>query len=473
MSFQRILIANRGEIAIRIAKAASDLGIKTLAVYSEDDINSLHIKIADEARMLDGTGVPSYLNAENIMQIASSSGCDAIHPGYGFLAENPDFAKACQNRGITFIGPNIEHLALFGNKNVAKQAAVDAGVPVIQGIDRGATFDEVVEFFDSLPENKGVMLKAVAGGGGRGSRAVLKREDLERSFRRCKSEAKRSFGNDDIYVEDFLARTRHIEVQIVGDNDGDVVHLWDRECSVQRRFQKLVEIAPAPNMPKELRLRIIDSAMRLAENVGYSNVGTFEFLVHSDRSGEEEPFVFIEANARLQVEHTVTEEVTGIDIVQTQIQIAEGASISDLGIRVKSTPPPVGFAIQTRVNMETLTSVGNIRPSSGELEAYDPPSGPGVRTDGCGYTTYTPNPSFDSLLAKVIVHADSDQISQAVRKSLRALSEFRIEGVQTNISFLRNVLMHEDFQKGRVHTTWVDENIRSLVDTSDHPQNGG
>ena len=468
MKFRKILIANRGEIAIRIAKAANALGIKTLAIYPQDDINSLHIEIADEAQMLDGIGVPAYLNAENILGIANSNNCDAIHPGYGFLSENARFAEICQSEGVTFIGPNIEHLELFGNKNVAKQAAIDAGVPVIQGIDRGATFEEVLDFFDSLPENKGVMLKAVAGGGGRGSRAVLKREELERSFRRCKSEAKRSFGNDDIYVEEFLPQTRHIEVQIVGDSEGEIVHLWDRECSVQRRFQKLVEIAPAPNLSEELRTQIINSAMRLAESVGYSNIGTFEFLVPSDRSTEENPFVFIEANARLQVEHTVTEEVTGIDIVQTQIQIAEGASISDLDIRNRSTQPPVGFAIQTRVNMETLTSAGNVRPSNGELEVYDPPMGTGVRIDGCGYTTYTTNTSFDSLLAKLIVHSESDQFSHVIKKSLHALSEFRIEGILTNISFLRNVLLHEDFYNGRIHTTWVDENMARLADSSNN-----
>ena len=469
MEFGRILVANRGEIAIRIARAIRDLGIESVAIYSDDDSESLHVMCTDDSYRLEGAGVAAYLNAQGVVDAAKEKGCDAIHPGYGFLSENAEFSRLCEENGIVFIGPDVEHLELFGDKGRARKAAIDAGVPVLRGIDRSITLEEAEEFFDSVEDGSGVMLKAVAGGGGRGSRAVVDKKDLERSFRRCKSEAKNAFGNDDIYVEEFIPRARHIEVQVVSDGKGGVAHLWDRECSVQRRFQKVVEIAPVPNLSDDIRKDIIDASIRLARHVGYSNIGTFEFLVRVSESNEASSFAFIETNARLQVEHTVTEVVTGVDVVQSQIRIAQGESLSDIGLDSQDLINTRGFAIQTRVNMETISPSGNLRPSGGMLISYDPPTGPGVRTDGFGYSGYTTNSLFDSLLAKVIAYSSSPQFERAVSKSLSSLSEFRIEGVDTNIGFLRNVLNHPDFMDGSVHTRWVDENLKTLavVDESD------
>ena len=468
MSFQRILIANRGEIAIRIMRAANDLDISTVAVYSEDDTRSLHRTIADQAYALKGRGVPAYLDMDGIIEAAKQCNCDAIHPGYGFLAENAAFARKCAEHGIVFIGPDVEHLELFGDKARARVAAADAGVPILEGIDRPVSLEEAQEFYASPGGNAGMMIKAVAGGGGRGSRAVTNQADIEDAYNRCKSEATTAFGNGELYVEAFIERARHIEVQILGDKYGEVVHLGERECSIQRRYQKIVEIAPAPHLSESLRADIIDAAQRLAKSVNYSNLGTFEFLVNTNAAHGEDTFYYIETNARLQVEHTVTEAVTGVDIVQAQIQLAEGASVADIGLDDPRISVPRGFAIQTRINMETLLEDGTIRPAGGTLRSYEAPSGPGVRTDGFGYAGYTTNPSFDSLLAKVIVHSPSAKFEKAVQRSLRALSEFRIEGINTNIPFLTNVLNHPGFTDGSVHTRWVDEQIASLarVDSS-------
>ena len=463
MGFKKILIANRGEIAIRIMRASSDLGISTVAVFSEDDAESLHRTIADESYQLEGQGVFAYLDIEGIINIAKENGVDAIHPGYGFLAENADFTNRCNEEGIVFIGPNIEHIQLFGDKGRARKAAADAGVPVLKGIDRAVTVEEAKEFFDSLGESSGMMIKAVAGGGGRGSRAVIKASELERAFKRCTSEARNAFGNGDLYVEQFIGKARHIEIQILGDKKGNIIDLGERECSVQRRYQKIVEIAPAPNLPDEMRSKIINAARELASSVNYSNLGTFEFLVDVNASEEDAGFAFIETNARLQVEHTVTEEVTGVDIVQAQIQLAQGSTLDELGLNYSGVGTPRGYAIQNRINMETLSVDGIVRPSVGTLRSYEVPSGPGVRTDGFGDAGYTTSPSFDSLLAKVITHSSSPNFDVAVQRSLRALSEFRIEGVDTNIPFLVNVLNHRDFFDGSVHTRWVDENVSTLA----------
>jgi acetyl/propionyl-CoA carboxylase alpha subunit len=463
MEFKKILIANRGEIAIRIMRAANDLGIGTIAIYSEDDSASLHRTIADEAYQLEGQGVFAYLDIEGIVKIAKERGAEAIHPGYGFLAENADLTKKCNEEGIVFIGPNIEHIELFGDKGRARKAASDAGIPVLKGIDKAVTLEEARVFFESLGESSGMMIKAIAGGGGRGSRAVTNFTELERAFKRCTSEAKNAFGNGDLYVEQFIGNARHIEVQILGDRNGTIIDLGERECSVQRRYQKIVEIAPAPNLPETVRTKIINAARKLAESVSYSNVGTFEFLVDVDAGKDEPGFAFIETNARIQVEHTVTEEVTGVDIVQSQIQLAQGATMDELGLDYPGIGDPRGYAIQNRINMETLSEDGIVRPSSGTLRSYEAPSGPGVRTDGFGYAGYTTSSSFDSLLAKVIIHSSSSNFEVAVQRSLRALSEFRIEGVNTNISFLVNVLNHPDFVDGSVHTRWVDENVSTLA----------
>ena len=461
-SVSKLLIANRGEIAVRVARAASDLGIATVAVHSQDDAKSLHVHAADEAVALDGLGIPAYLNIEGLIQAANDTGCDAVHPGYGFLAESAEFARACRDAGITFVGPTPHLLDLFGDKVRARQAAREAGVPVIEGSDEAVSLSEAMEFFEALGEDSAIMLKAVAGGGGRGSRAVTEINELESAWERCVSEAQMAFGSGALYVEQLIPRARHIEVQVIGDLHGGVGHLWERECSVQRRFQKIVEIAPAPHLGAETRDAIVEAAVRIARDVGYSSLGTFEFLLDASE-GSGDRFYFLEANARLQVEHTVTEQVTGVDLVQSQLRAAQGSSIAELGLDDPAWLRPRGFAIQTRVNMETLTADGSVRPASGTLKAYEAPSGPGVRTDGFGYVGYQTSTAFDSLLAKVIAHSPTPNFEDALTRSLRALSEFRIEGVASNIPFLTNVLEHEDLAEGRVHTRWVDEQMAVLA----------
>ena len=469
MSFDAVLIANRGEIAIRIARAASELGLRTVAVHSEDDAASLHTRAADETRLLDGIGAAAYLDEEAIVRAAKDAGCGAIHPGYGFLAERASLARRCADAGIVFVGPGPEHLELFGDKARAREAAVAAGVPVLNGVDRAVSLDEARDFHAALLGGA-MIVKAVAGGGGRGTRVVERADELEAAYRRCQSEARASFGVEDVYVEEFLTRARHIEVQILGDVHGRVAHLGERECSVQRRHQKVVEVAPAPWLDDGLRRAIIAAAVRFAERERYANLGTFEFLVDVSGNGGDRPFVFIETNARLQVEHTVTEEVTGVDIVQLQLSLAQGMPLDELGLDDPDIAGPRGYAIQTRVNMETFGEDGTVRPSSGTLTAYEAPTGPGVRTDGFGYAGYRTSTAFDSLLAKVVAHSRLGFPGAAARAS-RALSEFRLEGVATNIPFLRNVLEHEHFVAGQVHTRWVDDHIAELaVPAANAPQ---
>ena len=462
MRFDSILIANRGEIAIRIARAAADLGLRSVAVHSEDDGQSLHTRVADATHALAGVGIAAYLDEQAIVDAALAAGCGAIHPGYGFLAERASFARRCAAAGIVFIGPKTEHLELFGDKARARAAAVAAGVPVPAGLDRAVSLAEAQAFFASL--NGGAMIvKAVAGGGGRGTRIVEDGGELASAYERCQSEANSAFGVPDVYVEAFLPRARHVEVQILGDEQGAVAHLGERECSVQRRHQKVVEVAPAPGLDDAVRQDIIAAAVRFAEGQGYANLGTFEFLVDASGRAGTQPFVFIETNARLQVEHTVTEEVTGVDLVQTQIRLAQGASLGELGLADPGVAEPRGYAIQARVNMETVGEDGTIRPAAGTLTAYDAPNGPGVRTDGFGYAGYPVSSAFDSLLAKVIGHAPVGGFAAAVARTLRALSEFRLEGVGTNLRFLENVIGHADFTAGEVYTRWVDERMAELA----------
>ncbi|MXW00202.1 MAG: carbamoyl-phosphate synthase large subunit [Holophagales bacterium] len=470
---QRLLIANRGEIAVRIARAAMDLGIATVAIYSEDDANGLHLRIADEAVPLGGCGVRAYLDIEDVVAKAAGANCDAIHPGYGFLAENAGFAAACAEAGITFVGPRPEVLELFGDKGRARTAAGAADVPVLRGTDHATTVDEARKFFAALDDGGAMIIKALAGGGGRGARIVTQAGDIEQAYERCGSEAERAFGNGGLYVEELIPRARHIEVQLLGDEVGGLIDFGERECSAQRRHQKVVETAPAPNLESAVRQAIIDAALRLGGAAKYNSLGTFEFLVdagdgaggdngspHEERGGR---FAFIETNARLQVEHTVTEAVTGVDLVQAQLQVARGESLADLGLDDPDARRTRGFAIQARVNLETLDAAGNVRPSSGVLAAYEPPSGPGVRIDGCGYAGYEPNPAFDSLLAKVIAHSPSDDFAAAVKRASRALDEFRIGGPSTNIPWLQSVLAHPDFEAGRLYTRWLDDNAGELA----------
>jgi acetyl/propionyl-CoA carboxylase alpha subunit/acetyl-CoA carboxylase carboxyltransferase component len=463
MSVTKLLIANRGEIAIRIARAAADMGVPSVAVYSEDDSRSLHLRVADETEMLPGIGPAAYLNANAVIAAARTADCDAIHPGYGFLAERSDFARQCAEAGLTFVGPDVAHLELFGDKARARVAAAAASVPVIRGLDHAVTLDEAQSFFRSLGAGGAMIIKAVAGGGGRGTRAVLASDEVEPAFQRCQSEADAAFGRTDVYVEEFIPRARHVEVQILGDGAGHIAHLGERECSVQRRFQKLIEIAPAPGLDDGLRRHIIDAAVRFAGSVGYSNLGTFEFLVDVSGRPGAPPFVFIEANARLQVEHTVTEAVTGVDLVQTQIRLAQGATLAELGLDREAIARPRGYAIQARVNMETIDADGAVRPAGGTLTAYEAPSGPGIRTDGFGYAGYRTSRAFDSLLAKVIAHSPSLDFAATVGRASRALSEFRLEGIGSNISFLRAILAHPDFAAAAIHTRWLDEHTAALV----------
>ena len=453
----KLLVANRGEIAIRIMRAAAELNMATVAVAPRDDAGSLHTGKADEAVALDGVGAAAYLDIGGIVAAARESGCDAVHPGYGFLAENAELARACAAAGLTFVGPRVETLELFGDKARARAAAVAADVPVVRGIDRAVSVAEAQAFYDDLGPGRAMMIKAVGGGGGRGSRMVESADDVAAAYERCRAEAEAAFGNGELYVEEFMRRARHVEVQILGDAFGAVAHLGERECSVQRLFQKIVEVAPAPGLDDAVRAAVVDAAVRFAASVGYSNAGTFEFLVDADEGGH----AFIETNARLQVEHTVTEEVTGVDIVKAQLRLAGGASIAELGLG--EAPAARGYAVQARVCMESVRADGAILPASGTLAAYEAPSGPGVRTDGFGYAGYETSLNYDSLLAKVIGHSPSPDPADAAARTARALAEFRIEGVETNIAFLDAILRHPDFAAGRVHTRFVDENIAELA----------
>ncbi|MFN0146943.1 MAG: carboxyl transferase domain-containing protein [Dehalococcoidia bacterium] len=464
MQIHTLLVANRGEIAVRIIRGAAEVGLRTVAVYSDDDAESLHTRKADEARALGGSGVPAYLDVERILAVAKEAGADAIHPGYGFLSESAAFARRCAEEGITFVGPRAEVLALFGDKVQARALAERAGVPVLKGTAGPVTAEEAHAFFASLEPGQAMIIKAVAGGGGRGTRACLSADEIDKAYRRCQSEALASFGNGDVYCERLIPRARHIEVQIIGDGSGAVSHLWERECSLQRRYQKLVEVAPAPELPGGLRQRLTAAAVRLAEAAKYNNLGTFEFLVDADSTTDDAEFAFIEANARLQVEHTVTEEVLGLDLVRIQLELANGRSLGDMGLLQASVPAPRGYAMQVRVNMETMDATGATRPAGGTLTAFEVPSGPGLRTDTFGYVGYRTSPRFDSLLAKVVAHTPSPVFADVVAKTYRALREFRVEGVGTNISFLQNLLQHADVRAGRVYTRFVEDNVAALVE---------
>src|SRR6195256_5207697 len=460
MPFRKLLIANRGEIAIRIARAAADSGLTTVGFYPADDALSLHVRTADESHEIPGRGARAYLDIEAVIAVAKAAGCDALHPGYGFLSENAGLARRCAEEGITFIGPSPEALDLFGDKAKARALAKGCGVPVIEGTEGPTTLDEANAFFAS---SGAIMIKAIAGGGGRGMRIVDAPAALDEAYARCGSEATAAFGCGDVYVERLIRKARHIEVQIIGDRHGAISHLWERECTIQRRNQKLIEVAPSPSLKDALRSRIIDAAKQLASAARYDNLGTFEFLVDDDAHGNDEPFAFIEANPRLQVEHTVTEQVLGVDLVKSQLAVADGATLGSLGLAQSYVPKPRGYAVQLRVNMETMDETGATQPTGGTLTMFDLPSGPGVRVDTFGYSGYTTSAAFDSLLAKVIVHSPGADWADAVRKASRTLREFRIGGVATNIPFLAAVLAHPDFAANRISTNFIDAHAGSLV----------
>ena len=463
MKHKRLLIANRGEIAIRIMRAASEMNLETIGIYAEDDNTSLHTKKCDNAVMLNGLGAPAYLDEDQIIRIAKETGCTAIHPGYGFLSEKADFAKKCEAENIAFVGPRSELLTLFGNKLSARAVAKKYNVPIIEGTMEDTSIETAKSFFKSLPSGSAMMVKAVAGGGGRCIREVHQFDDIENAVERCRYEAREAYGNSDLYVEQLITRARHIEVQILGDGSGEITHLGERECSIQRRHQKLIETAPSPNLPDALRRNIINSAVVMARETRFNNIGTFEFLVNADQLDNEQAYAFIEVNPRLQVEHTVTEEVYGIDLVQAQLKLAQGMSLNDMQLHQDDVMPPRGYAVQVRVNMETMDKEGNPRPAGGVLKTFEVPSGAGIRTDTFGYSSYQTSPRYDSLLAKVICHSPSKHFSDAVNKAYRALGEFRIGGVQTNISFLQNLLNHDDIKAANLYTKFIDDHTSQLA----------
>ena len=464
---QRLLIANRGEIAVRIARTAADLGIETVAVYSEDDRYSGHLRATDSSFLLNGKGVAAYLDMEQIIAIAQQEHCDAIHPGYGFLSENPAFASRCAKEGILFIGPSAENIALFGNKLRAKALAVECGVPVNAGTTGDTSLQQAHDFFASLNDGSAMMIKAVAGGGGKGMRIVHNAGELDSAYQRCKAEAMDAFGNDALYVERLIQRARHIEVQIVGDGE-QVSHLWERECTLQRQNQKLVEYAPSPSLTDEQRQQVLDAATRMARASGYRNLGTFEFLVDLDRSGEADEITFLEANPRLQVEHTVTETVLGLDLVQLQLELAAGRTLTQLALTQAEIPTPRGCAAQLRINMETLDQQGRPLPTGGRIDSFSPPQGPGIRVDTFAYSGYDTVSYYDSLLAKLIVHGPN--FATLMTRLARSCAEFEITGVTTNLSFLQRLLSHPQVIANTVFTRFIEDHIGELQVSSESLQ---
>ncbi|HEX7864584.1 MAG TPA: carboxyl transferase domain-containing protein [Variovorax sp.] len=459
--FSKVLIANRGEIAVRLVRALRDLGIASVAVHARDDAAALHVQLADTAVALDATGPSAYLDVTALIAVAKAQGCDAVHPGYGFLSERADFAQACADAGLVFIGPTPEQLGLFGDKARARSLATQCDVPVMPGSAGAVNLAQAQAFFaEQHAQGAGVMVKAIGGGGGRGMRAVLNAEDLPEAHARCMSEAKAAFGIEGVYVERLMRNARHIEVQVLGDGKA-VASLGERECTLQRRFQKLVEIAPSPSLPEALRAQVTQAALRMAKAVGYRGLGTFEFLV--DAASATLPFVFIEANPRLQVEHTVTEAVTGLDLVQLQIAVAAGQLLGELGVEPDRTALQRGFAVQWRINAETLDAQGNARPSGGTLARFDLPAGPGVRVDTHGYAGLAPSPHYDTLLAKLIVHSPSQRFEDALRRSMRALDECHIDGIATNLSLLRAIAARPEFATQAVHTRFVEAHLGDLL----------
>ncbi|MFP6796662.1 MAG: carboxyl transferase domain-containing protein [Pseudomonadales bacterium] len=461
MPIHKLLIANRGEIAVRIQRTAHEMGITTVGVFPDDDKNALHALTSDTPVQLEGRGVAAYLDIEQIIGVAKQNDCDAIHPGYGFLAENHVFACACRDADLVFVGPNTHSLELFGDKLQARNLALANDVPVLPASDVISGLTIATEFFESIQPDNNMILKAVTGGGGRGMRIIRHEADIEDAWTRGSLEAKAAFGSDDMYAELMVERALHIEVQIVGDQAGNVCHLGERDCSIQRLHQKVIEVAPSPQLPDTLRELIHEAAVRLASSAQYDNVGTFEFLVDGSDLKDNPDFYFIEANPRLQVEHTVTEEVTGIDLVRTQLGLASGETLESLGLA--PPPTPRGFAIQLRVNMETLKNDGFASPHTGTLSSFRPPEGLGVRVDTFGYEGYKTSALYDSLLAKLIVHSGQLEFITAVNRARRSLQEFVIKGVDTNLSVLMNLVDDPDIQRGVMYTRYVEDNLTQLL----------
>ena len=448
----KLLVANRGEVAVRVLRAAAELGISTVAVYSKDDESCLHTGKADEAVALDGVGPSAYLDAGGMLDAARQSGCDAIHPGYGFLAERADFAAACAGAGITFVGPSADALAIAENKVRTRETVAGLGVAIAAGTPAGI---DAAAAATLLQENAaGIVLKPVVGGGGRGIRVVREPAELADALAHAKAEASTAFGSEELYAE-ALQTGRHVEVQVIGDATTRV-SLGTVDCSLQRHFQKLVDIAPAPGLDASVIADLEAAAVKIADAMGLTGAATVEFIVRPDGS-----WVFNEVNARLEVEHATTEAVTGLDLVQLQLQIADGASLDALGVAAGVTPR--GFAVGARVCMESVHPDGTIHPESGSLQVYEAPSGPGIRTDGFGYRGYETSLSFDSLLARVTGHAGGNNVSGALTRTGRALTEFRIEGLSTNLPFLRELLGREELVQGAFDTTFVESQLSALA----------
>lgn len=444
----KVLIANRGEIAVRIIRACAEMGITSVAIYSETDCYALHVKAADEAYCIGPESVAAYLNYHRIVDIAVATKCDAIHPGYGFLSENAQFAQACADNHIIFIGPSPQTIATMGSKVAARAAMKTAGLPVIPGSEGNVdSIDEAKQIAAQI--GYPVMLKATAGGGGRGIRQCNDERELENNYPRVKSEAEKAFGDTAVYVEKVIVRPRHIEVQILGDHQGNVIHLFERDCSIQRRHQKLVEIAPSPQISQTLREKITAMAVQAAKQLGYVNAGTVEFMVD-----EEENAYFLEVNTRLQVEHPITEAITGIDIVQSQLCIADQQPLpmkqADIHYR--------GYAIEFRINAEDPQN--DFLPSFGKITKYYAPGGPGVRTDSAIYTGYVIPPDYDSLCAKVTVWALDWQ--GVLMRSKRVLEELRMRGVKTTTPYYLQIINDEDFKNANFTTDFIETHPQLL-----------
>jgi len=446
--FNKVLIANRGEIALRIIRACKELGIQTVAVYSEPDVHSLHVQLADEAICI-GTAPSSdsYLKIDRIISAAEIADVDAIHPGYGFLAENAHFAEVCESCNIKFIGPSASAIRLMGDKNSARECARKAGVPCSPGSDGTVdTEEEALKIARKI--GFPVMIKAVAGGGGRGMRIAHNDSSLVQGYHSARMEAEKAFGNAAVYIEKFIVNPHHIEFQIFGDEHGQIVHLGERDCSLQRRNQKIVEECPSPLMTEDLRKRMGDASVNLARTVGYSNAGTMEFLVDDDRN-----FYFMEMNTRIQVEHPITEEVYGCDLVKQQIQVAAGEHLSDYVVNAK----PRHHAIECRINAENPAN--NFCPCPGEIGLYYAPGGRGVRIDSHAYAGYPIPPNYDSMIAKIICTASSRLAT--IKRMSRALNEYMITGIKTTIPFQQAIMAHSEFQKGTYDTGFVEKMLQA------------
>ncbi|HHJ38888.1 MAG: pyruvate carboxylase subunit A [Methylothermaceae bacteria B42] len=439
---QKILIANRGEIAVRIIRACAEMGILSVAIFSEADRNALHVKKADEAHCVGEDPLAGYLNPHKLVNLARETGCDAIHPGYGFLSENAQFAEICTKRGIRFIGPSAEIIKGMGDKIAARKAMIAAGVPVVPGSKGNLrNVEEALELADSI--GYPVMLKATSGGGGRGIRRCDNAMELKKNYSRVISEATKAFGNAEVFLEKCIVNPRHIEVQILGDSQGDVIHLYERDCSIQRRNQKLIEIAPSPQLAEEQREAICEMAVKAAKAVNYTNAGTVEFLLDDEGN-----FYFMEMNTRIQVEHTISEAITGVDIVEEQIRIASGLR---LRFRQKQISKR-GYAIQFRINAEDPRN--DFLPSFGRITRYYAPGGPGVRTDTAIYTGYDIPPFYDSMIAKLIVWALD--WGDVLARGKRALEDMEISGIKTTKNYYQQILNSAEFKQARFNTGYVD-----------------